>query len=249
MIEATHRIETPDGTMESFSVHPEGGGAHPAIILYMDAPGIREELRNFCRRIAAEGYYVLLPDMYYRPGTPEFEYAQLMDPATGAATMKKMFAAMRTLTNELVMRDTRAMLDFLATQSAVKDGAKGCIGYCMSGQFVVSAAGTFPDDFAAAASLYGVSIVTDRPDSPHLLANRIRAELYLGFAEIDEYVPDNVVPELVAALDANSVTHHTEVFPDTHHGFCFPERGTAYAEAAAERVWKDVFALFARRLG
>jgi carboxymethylenebutenolidase len=248
MIEATHQIETPDGTMESFSVHPVGGGAYPAVILYMDAPGIREELRDFCRRIAGEGYYALLPNMYYRPGTTGFEYEELMDPTTGAATMKKMFAAMASLSNELVMRDTRAMLDFLSTQSAVKPGAKGCIGYCMSGQYVVSAAGTFPEDFAAAASLYGVSIVTDQRDSPHLLADRIRGELYVGFAETDEYVPDNVLPDLVAALDKNGVTHHTEVFPNTHHGFCFPQRGPAYAEAEAERVWADVFDLYARRL-
>ena len=234
--------------MESFSVHPTDGGPWPAVILYMDAPGIREELRDFCRRIAREGYFALLPDMYYRPGTTEFKYAELMAPETGAATMKKMFDAMASLTNELVMRDTRAMLDFLATQSAVKPGVKGCIGYCMSGQYVVSAAGTYPDDFAAAASLYGVSIVTDQSDSPHLLADRIRGELYLGFAETDEYVSDNVVPDLVAALDANGVTHHTEVFPNTHHGFCFPQRGPAYAEAAAEKVWADVFDMYSRRL-
>lgn len=249
MVEATHQVETPDGTMECFSVHPDGGGAHAAVILYMDAPGIREELRDFCRRIAGEGYYAFLPNMYYRPGTTPFAYAELMDPATGAETMKKMFAAMSSLTNELIMRDTRAMLDFLATQSAVKPGPKGCIGYCMSGQFVVSAAGTFPEDFAAAASLYGVSIVTDQPDSPHLLADRIRGELYLGFAETDEYVPDNVVPDLVAALDANGVQHQTETFPKTHHGFCFPQRGPAYSEEAAETVWDRVFDMYKRRLG
>jgi len=248
MIEATHQIETPDGTMETFSVHPDEGISYPAVILYMDAPGIREELRDFCRRISGQGYYVLLPNMYYRRGTTEFEYADLMDPATGEGTMKKMFSAMASLTNELVMRDTRAMLDFLAKQAAVKAGAKGCIGYCMSGQYVVSAAGTFPDDFAASASLYGVSIVTDQLDSPHLLADRIRGELYLGFAETDEYVADNVVPDLVAALDANGVVHNTQIFPATHHGFCFPQRGPLYDEASAEKVWDEVFEMYARRL-
>ena len=140
MIEATHQIPTPDGSMESFSVHPAGEGAFSAIVLYMDAPGIREELRKFCRRIARAGYDVLMPNMYCRPGTPEFDYQELMKPEAGAATMKTMFSAMASLTNELVMRDTRAMLDFLATQSQVKPGAKGCIGYCMSGQYLVSAA-------------------------------------------------------------------------------------------------------------
>ena len=249
MIEATHQIETPDGTMETFSVHPNEGTSYPAVILYMDAPGIREELRDFCRRIAGQGYYALLPNMYYRPGTTDFEFAELMDPETGEATMKKMFSAMASLTNDLVMRDTRAMLDFLAKQPAVKAGAKGCIGYCMSGQYVVSAAGTFPEDFAASASLYGVSIVTDQPDSPHLLADRIQGELYLGFAETDEYVTDNVVPDLVAALDAYGVVHNTQVFPKTHHGFCFPQRGPLYDEASAEKVWDEVFAMYGRKLG
>ena len=197
MIETTHSVETPDGTMECFSLHPETIAVHPGIILYMDAAGIREELRDFCRRIAGEGYYLLLPNIYYRPGTTAFEYVELMDPETGASTMKKMFAAMDSLSNELVMRDTRAIIDFLATQPAVERGAKGCIGYCMSGQYVVSAAGTFIEDFAATASLYGVAIVTDEPDSQHLLDDRIRGELYLGFAEIDEYVPANVVPYFV----------------------------------------------------
>ena len=102
MIEETHQIETSDGTMDCFSVHPAGDGAYPSVILYMDAPGIREELRDFCRRIARSGYYALLPNMYYRAGTAEFDYEDLMKPETAAATMKKMFAAMSSLTNELV---------------------------------------------------------------------------------------------------------------------------------------------------
>ena len=248
MIEATHSVETPDGTMECFSVHPETTGPHPAVILYMDAPGIREELRDFCRRIAGEGYYAFMPNMYYRPGTIEFEYAELMSPETGAATMKKMFAAMDSLSNELVMRDTRAMLDFLATQPAVKPGAKGCIGYCMSGQYVVSAAGCYPDDFMAAASLYGVGIVTKHSDSPHLLADKMKGELYLGFAETDEYVEDNVIPDLRAQLDEHGVDYRLDIWPGTQHGFCFPQRGDAYHEASAEQVWELVFDLFKRKL-
>lgn len=248
MREALHQIATPDGIMESFSVHPNGEGPFPAVVLYMDAPGIREELRDFCRRIASQGYYALLPNMYYRPGTAEFEYADLVDPAKSEATMKAMFTAMASLNNELVMRDTGAILDFLASQGSVKPGAMGCIGYCMSGQYVVSAAGTFPERFAASASLYGVGIVTDQADSPHLLANRIQGELYLGFAATDDYVPENVIPEITAALDAHGVTHNTQVFPETHHGFCFPQRSGVYVEAAAEKVWTEVFEMYARRL-
>lgn len=241
MKEETVNIHTAAGAMETFTVRP-GDGASPAVILYMDAPGIREELYDFARRIAAEGYYVLLPDMYYRRGRLRFDMSKMDD-----AMRKLMFEAMLSLNNKLVMDDTRAMLDFLSKAPGAKPGKRGCIGYCMSGQYVVSAAGTFPDDFAAAASLYGVGIVTAEADSPHRLAGRIRGELYLGFAGHDPYVPDNVIPDLKGALDAHGVAYKLDIWPNTEHGFCFPQRA-AYAESAAEEVWKIVFDLYRRKL-
>ncbi|MDR3499813.1 MAG: dienelactone hydrolase family protein [Parvibaculum sp.] len=241
MKEEIVQIETPAGAMETFTARP-GDGAYPAVILYMDAPGIREELYDFARRIAAEGYYVLLPDMYYRRGRLRFDMGKMDD-----AMRKRMFEAMLSINNKLVMDDTRAMLAFLAKAPGAKPGKRGCIGYCMSGQYVVSAAGTFPDDFAAAASLYGVGIVTAEADSPHRLADRIKGELYLGFAGHDPYVPDNVIPDLKAALDAHRVAYRLDVWPGTEHGFCFPQRA-AYAESAAEEVWKIVFDLYRRKL-
>ncbi|MYH67267.1 MAG: dienelactone hydrolase family protein, partial [Dehalococcoidia bacterium] len=129
----------------------------------------------------------------------------------------------------------------------VTAGPAGAIGYCMSGRNVVAAAGTFPERFGAFASLYGVGIVTDEDDSPHLLADRIKAELYLGFAEHDPFVPENVIPELSEALEASGVPHAIETHPGTEHGFCFPER-PGYVEDAAESVWRTVFDLYDRRL-
>jgi len=240
-VEKTIDIETPDGRMESFTVRPEGDGPFPAVILYMDAPGIRDELRDFCRRIAAQGYYALLPDMYYRIG---FRMTRF-----DAEGMKEVLDAVRSLNHELVMRDTGAMLSFLASEDCVANGPKGCIGYCMSGQYVVSAAGSYPDDFGAAASLYGVGIVTGRSDSPHLLADRVKGELYFGFAETDEYVEDDVIPKLRAELDEHKVDYRLDVWPGTHHGFCFPQRGDAYHEESAEKVWEIVFDLYKRKLG
>jgi len=234
-------LKTADGDMETFVVSP-GEGAFPPVILYMDAPGIREELYEFARRISRQGYSVILPDMYYRLGSLRFDLTK-----GGAAEQSKMFDAMTSLSNALVMSDTKAMLDWMATEPTVKPGPVGCIGYCMSGQYVVSAAGTFPDHFAAAASLYGVGIVTDAPDTPHKLAPHIRGELYFGFAQTDQWVPDNVIPDLKAEFDANNVTYTVDVWPGTGHGFCFPER-EAYVEQAAERVWTKVFELYSRRL-
>ena len=232
-------VATPDGHMDCFVCHP-GTGANPAVLVYMDAPGIREELRDMCRHIAAQGYAVILPDLYYRDGTVRFDLTK------GNEEFKRMFAQVARLSVEMIMRDTQGLLDYCAASEFVA-GPTGCVGYCMSGQFVVAAAGTYPDQIAAAASLYGTRIVTDQADSPHLLANRIKGELYLGFAEHDHYVEDFVVPELSAALDAAGVTYVLETHPGTEHGFCFPQR-PAYNEAAAEKVWGRLFDLYGRTL-
>jgi len=233
-------IKTDAGTMETFTVAP-GDGAYPPVILYMDAPGIREELYDFARRIAGQGYFVLLPDMYYRRGRERFDLSK------GDEELKRMFDAMSSLNNALVMDDTKGMLAYLKNHPSAKPGPRGCLGYCMSGQYVVSAAGTFPDDFAATASLYGVGIVTEEADSPHLLAPKIKSELYLGFAETDRWVPENVIPTLKKALDDNHVSYKLDIWPGTEHGFCFPQR-PAYAEEAAEKVWTLVFDMYERRL-
>ncbi|MCE7997858.1 MAG: dienelactone hydrolase family protein [Rhodobiaceae bacterium] len=234
-------IKTSDGDMETLVVSHDGD-ARPPVIIYMDAPGIREELYGFARRIATEGYTVLLPDMYYRLGRLRYDMSKAND-----SVREEMFSAMRSLNNALVMSDTSAMLEWMQQDQRIKQGPVGCIGYCMSGQYVVTAAGTYADHFAASASLYGVGIVTDAPDTPHKLASGMKGELYLGFAETDEWVPDNVIPDLRAELDAHSVPYTLDIWPGTGHGFCFPERD-AYVEDAAEKVWAKVFDMYKRQL-
>ncbi len=233
-------IATGDGNAECFAAHPAGDGPFPPVILYMDVVGIREELRDFARRIAGEGYFCLLPDMFYR------EEQRTFDLSKGREEMERMFATGRTLTFERVMRDTGAWLAYL-DDNPVVSGPAGAIGYCMSGRYVVAATASFPERFGAVASLYGVGIVTDADDSPHRLADRIQGELYLGFAEEDPYVLENVVPDLREALDSGGVVYTIEVHPGTEHGFCFPGR-PSYDKAAAERVWDTVFDLYKRRL-
>ena len=233
-------VATADGAMECFAVHPEGSGPFPAVIFYMDVPGIREELRDMCRRIAGEGYFALLPDMYYRDGKVRFDLSK------GEEELQRMFAQGQKLTIEGIMDDTKGMLDYLDANPLV-EGPVGCIGHCMSGQYVVAAAGTFPEHIGAVASLYGVRIVTDQPNSPHRLANKITAELYLGFAEHDPYVEDFVIPDLREALDNAGVTYNLTVHEGTDHGFCFPQR-PSYHEQAAETAWGIIFDMFERRL-
>ena len=242
MIERDVIVTTKHGEMPSFFVHPDGPARHPGIIFYMDAPGIRDELRNMCRRIAKAGYACLLPDMYYRLGTLRFDIPRRDD-----AMSAVIRPAMNSLTNALVTDDTAAMISFLDAQDAVKPGPIGCVGHCMSGRYITTAAARFPERIVAAASLYGVGIVTDAEDSPHKLLGQIKAELYYAFAEHDQSVPASVPPALQAALTQAGTKHELEVFPGSQHGFCFAER-PAYHPHAAETSWRKTFALWARHL-
>jgi carboxymethylenebutenolidase len=152
-----------------------------------------------------------------------------------------------SIDNAMIMDDTAAIFSFLDGQDAVKAGPAGCVGYCMSGQFVAAAAAHFPERISGAASLYGMKIVTDLPDSPHLILDQVKAELYLAFAEVDPVVPDHILPVLKAALDKAGTTYEMDRFAGTHHGFCFVER-EAYDRVAAEQAWSKMFAMWARTL-
>jgi len=145
------------------------------------------------------------------------------------------------------MDDTRTMLDYLDGQTAASTTAVGSIGYCMSGRFITAAAGTFPDQFKANASLYGVGIVTDKEDSSHFLVKNIKGEMYFGFAETDGTVPAFVIPTLTAELEAHGTNYTLEIHPGTNHGFCFAER-EVYNKAAAEKVWDVFFDMCKRNL-
>ena len=233
-------IDTKDGEMLTFTCWPEGDGPFPAIVFYMDAPGIREELYDMARRMAEDGYFVILPDLFYRFGILRFPFRS---PNT-AAIWKE---AMRNLSNANVVDDTRTMLEYMEAHDAVKDGPKATIGYCMSGRFVTVAAGTFPDVFAANASLYGVGIVTSQDDSAHYHVKDIKGEMYFGFAETDGTVPSYVVPTLQAELDKHGTEYVLETHPGTSHGFCFASRDD-YNEAAAEKVHAHFMDMCQRRI-
>ena len=246
MIEQTVDIATRDGKTTTFIVHPERNGPHPIILFFMDAPAIREELRDMARRIATAGYYVMLPNLYYRKGV--MELADL-PPLPEAEARARMFDLMGSINIPLVMDDADALLDFADRDPAASPGRAGAIGYCMSGQYAINAAARHPERIACAASLYGVQLVTDAPDSPHLAAQKTKAELYFACAEHDTYAPLEMVQALDASLKAAAVNAEVELYPGVHHGFAFPQRGAVYDKPAAERHWERLFALFARNLG
>ena len=242
MIEAHLDIATADGAMNSFVVHPQAGGPHPVVLFWMDAPGKREELHQMARRIAAAGYFVVLPNLYYRRSR-DFVLAERSEAALAA-----MVALMDTLDQGTALSDMQALLDFVDVHAAADAGRIGAVGYCMSGPFVIWAAAASPDRLRCIASIHGARLATDAPDSPHRVAEQLRCESYHACAEIDRWAPPADIAKLEAGLAASAAPHRVEWYPGVQHGFVFPERSGIYDRLSAERHWERLFDLFERRL-
>jgi carboxymethylenebutenolidase len=243
MIERQLEIPTQDGPSTTFIVHPDRGGPHPVILFLMDAPAIREELRDMARRLASCGYYVMLPNLYHRSGVLELGP---IPPDPEAPERKRMFDLMQTLSIPLVMEDVRAMLVFADADPAARAGSVGAVGYCMSGRYAVSTAVWFPERVTAAASVYGTQLVTEEDDSPHVTCRGTKARLYFAAAETDRWAPLPMVEQLRSALESPNV--EVEIYPGAEHGFAFPQRAL-YNKAAAERHWQRLIALFRSQVG
>ena len=241
MAEREIMIETTEGAMGTFIVHPDDGPAAPVVVFLMDAPGKRDLLRDMARRIASNGYYVMLPNLYYRT-TPAFE----LDFAS-KESFKRMVELMGNLGNKAVARDVGMLLDHAGADEAADATRVGCVGYCMSGPFAIWAAAEFPDVVRAAASFYGVRLHVESPDSPHTRLGEIAGELYVGAAEHDDYVPLDMIDRFEAAMQDSGVAGRVERYWGTHHGFAFDDR-PAYNRSADDRHWAALLDLFARNL-
>jgi carboxymethylenebutenolidase len=246
MIERTIDITTRDGAMETFLCHPERGGPHPAVLLLMDAPGVREELRDMARRLGTVGYFVLLPNLYYRAGRDTPFGPDVL--TQGSAERERMRAIRTKMTIPPVMADVASMLAVIDGDSAARSGPVGVHGYCMSGPYALAAAARFPDRIAAAASFYGTWLVSDAEESPHLSLGKITAEAYIACAEHDDLAPLPMVEKLRQLFARAGTRGEIELYLRVHHGFAFPER-RVYDKPAAERHWERLIALYRRRLG
>ena len=242
MIEQHLDIATADGAMNTFVVHPQQGGPYPVVLFYMDAPGKREELHDMARRLAAEGYLVVLPNLYYRRSR-DFWLAERTE-----AGLERMFALMDSLDAATTRCDTRAMLDYVGQHPHADAARTGAVGYCMSGPFVVWAAAAFPESLRCIASIHGANMATDKPDSPHRVVSALRCESYFACAETDKWAPPADIDKLQHGLSVGQTPHRIEWYPGTEHGFVFPLRAGIYNKPAAERHWERLFALFRRNL-
>ena len=192
------------------------------------------------------GYYVLLPNLYYRAGKDTKYGADVLE--KGSAEQARMRAVRTKMTIPPVMDDVAALIAFADAQKESKKGPVGTHGYCMSGPYSLAAAARYPDRIAAAASFYGTWLVSDAVESPHLTLGKAKGELYISCAEHDELAPPDMVKELKALFDKSGNGGELEIQMGVHHGFAFPQRW-CYDKPAAERHWERLIALYRRRLG
>jgi carboxymethylenebutenolidase len=233
-------VTTPDGTCPVTLHTPDGTGPWPAVIMYPDAGGVRETFHSMAAILAGFGYAVLLPDVYYRHGDWE---PFSMDTVFGDPEQRKRLMGMvGSVTPDMIASDAGAFLDFLSGRPEVRGDGVGACGYCMGGRTSLIVAGHHPDRIAAIASFHGGGLVSDDPTSPHLLAGRIKATVYIGGAENDASFTPEDAETLDKALTAAGVQHKVEFYPAAH-GFAVPDNPPYDAEAA-KRHWiamKDVF--------
>lgn len=238
-------IRTADGECPVHVLTPEGAGPWPAVILYMDALGMRETLVGMAQRLADNGYLAVLPDLFYRSAPYHIDPPK--EVFAGGELMKIIGPLMAQTGPLKAAEDTGYILDYLDTRGDVKPGKVGTIGFCMGGGMALAAAGTWPDRIAAAASFHGGNLATDKPDSPHLLAPKIKAEIYVAGADQDQSYPPEMAARLEKALDDAGVRYRAEIYEGAQHGWMKPDF-PIYDEAMAERGWREALALFARNL-
>lgn len=234
--------------MRVFVAHPDGGGAYPVAVLYMDGVGYRDQIKENARRFAASGYVCVAPDLYYRAGQDlSFDFSKIASEGMGGEEGKRLMAAASSVTPERAMEDTRTILNEIASDPAAARGAKVCVGYCMGARIALRAASELADEFVAAAGIHPGALVTDKPDSPHLDLARVRGELYYAFAEIDRSATPELVDRFRDELHRNGVRGVVERIPGVAHGFAMADLAV-YNRDASEHHYDRTLDLWRRNL-
>lgn len=238
--------------METFISHPGNGLSSPAVIVYMDIWGLREELFDVARRIAGVGYYCVVPDLYYRQGRIRHEFRDangrmISFSRLGKAQQDAVRAPHMKLSDAQALDDTRALLRFMDGGEPVRPGPAGCIGYCMGGRLVIRVAGALAARFRACACLHGSNLVTDRSDSPHLALANAEGELYCGFAKLDPFASEETIRTIGETMRRAKAKYRFEIHAGADHGYALPERDI-YDKPAANRDSEIIFSMFDRQL-
>jgi carboxymethylenebutenolidase len=228
-------ITTEDGVADAYLARPDDQ-PHPSVLLIMDAYGLRPQIEAMADRIAEQGYVVLAPNVFYRDVRGELLSAEEI---AGGSAFEKVLPLVRGLTPDVIVRDGPAYLD------ALGDGPVAITGYCMGGRAGWHLAAAYPDRVAALGGFHVGGLVTDCDDSPHRKASRLGAEVYFGHADNDRNMNPEQIATLDQAMDAAGVEHRTEVYEGAAHGYTMADT-PAYDEAAAERHYRELFALLGR---
>jgi carboxymethylenebutenolidase len=249
VVETDVEIKTPDGTCDAAFIHPKTG-SHPGVLIWPDAFGLRPSMREMAKRLAAEGYSVLVPNPFYRVSKAPFTDASnfnLQNPAE-MAKLQPLMASVNAPGN--AEKDAIAYIAFLDAQKEVNKSKKiGTQGYCMGGPLVVKTAAAVPNRVGAGGSFHGGGLVTDKPDSPHLLAPKIKARMYFGIASNDDMRQPDAKDKLKEAFSAAKVPAEIEVYSGALHGWCVPDMpqqngAPIYNKPDAERAWGKLVALY-----
>ena len=236
--EADIDVTTPDGVADSYFVHPSSG-AHPGVLIWPDAFGLRSAKRQMARRLAESGYSVLVVNQYYRS-----QRAPIVNTTNFAEVRDTLGPLMGSLNADTQTRDAMAFISFLDSQPSVDRGRKiGTMGYCMGGPFTMRTAAAVPDRVGAAASFHGGGLVTDQPNSPHLLVPKMKAHYLFAIAANDDENQPEAKDVLRDAFAQAGLPAEIEVYTGALHGWCPPD-STVYDEAQAERAWSRLLALF-----
>ena len=256
VVETNVEIKTADGTCDAAFIHP-ASGSHPGVVIWTDAFGLRPSMREIARRLAAEGYSVLVPNPFYRVAkAPVFEDASNFN--FGDPTMRAKLTPLMGSINAAgaAERDAAAFMTWLDAQRQVDRSKKiGTQGYCMGGALVVRTAAAVPNRVGAGASFHGGGLVTANPNSPHLLAPKIKGRMYFGIATNDDMQQPDAKTKLKESFDAAKVPAEIEVYSKAQHGWCVPDMPNQangqpiYSKPDADRAWGKLLALYKAALG
>ncbi len=245
-------IHTADGIMDAYTAWPDGQGPFPLVMMFMDIWGLRDELFGLARKVAEQGYYCVLPNLFYRHGKIRYERRNSAGRTVSFDTLPEalrteMSGLARGLTRRMIETDVTAIFDYVRDKP-VSAGAAGTVGFCLGGRIAFFAAQSLPDRIRAVSSLHGTLLVTDAADSPHRLVARMKGEVYCGHGELDR----SSTPEIAAALESSfaacgDVAYRATLHQGAHHGYSMPDRDVHDADATAID-WRETFAMFARRL-
>ncbi|RFS86957.1 dienelactone hydrolase family protein [Actinomadura spongiicola] len=242
----TLQILTADGRADAFVAFPDDGRPHPGVLLYTDAFGVRPELEGKARELAEHGYYVLVPNFYYRHGpAPVFELPEHIGEETRPVLIARALSWIKEHTPERILRDADAYLSFLTTRPEVGAGPVAVVGYCFGAVLAMRTAAAHPEQVAAVAGFHPGALVTDAPDSPHRHAATLTAQVHLGLAEGD--LSSDAISELNRSLDAAGVDYTIEVYPGTRHGFTMSDTD-AFDPSGLRRHWEELLKLLNRTL-